>query len=258
MPKRYRSEEHELTGEYEHSIEPRHGAHRAGSPGGTCSRFPSRHFMVEDASCGADNLEIDGFNTFTHARCPWASTAPCRCGRHSLHIDSLIVAVDGACPGNGTPHATKSAGGVFFARGSPENLAFRVADKPGYPHTSQRAELSAAIVAIKISEKYVYNGGQWDCEDCPTPCAVAHLVIKSDSAYLVNGMTAHVEKWRQNGWRTAKGTEVKNRDLWTKLDNRVCSLYDDTGVAIDFWLVPRDQNREADNLANFGLEIPGK
>jgi ribonuclease HI len=80
------------------------------------------------------------------------------------------------------------------------------------------------------------------------------LVIKSDSAYLVNGITEHIEKWRENGWRTTKKTEVKNQDLWTRLDDLVLFLYTDKGVGIDFWHVPREQNKDADSLANWGLE----
>ncbi|KAI0470232.1 ribonuclease H-like protein [Xylaria cf. heliscus] len=234
---------------------PKHNPHAAGKTGGSCNLFPDRSYMAGGALCGTDNLEVCGFNGLMHVRCPWASTTPCSCGRYSLHIDSLVVAVDGACPGNGSQRATKSSCGVYFGPDAPENLAFLVPDSPGYSHTSQRAELSAAIAAIQASQTYIYNGGQWDCGDaCPTPCAVAHLVIKSDSAYLVNGMTAHVRKWKENGWRTAKNTEVKNRDLWTQLEDLAHSLYDDTEVAIDFWHVPRDQNKEADSLANWALE----
>ncbi|KAI1113892.1 ribonuclease H-like domain-containing protein [Nemania sp. NC0429] len=233
----------------------KHDPHRANKPEGTCNLFPPLdHYLHEEASCGLDNLEVIGFKKLIHVRCPWASDVPCRCGRHSLHLDSLVVAVDGACPGNGTDNATKSAYGVFFGPGSPDNLALRVPNTPGYSHTSQRAELSAAIAAIQASQRYIYNGGQWICDDCPTPCTVRHLVIKSDSAYLVNGMTAHVQKWRNNGWRTAKNTEVKNQDLWIRLDNLVQQLYAGTGVGIDFWHVPRDQNTDADSLANRGLE----
>ncbi|KAI0536919.1 ribonuclease H-like protein [Xylaria digitata] len=231
MPDPYNSKGHEQAEEYTNFV------------GGTCNKFPSREYMTEKAPCGTDNLEIQ------------ASTAACWvCGRHSLHTDSLVIAVDGACPGNGTHHATKSGCGVFFDPNLPENLAFRVPDTPGYSHTNQRAELSAAIAAVKASKEFIYHGGQWDFKDCPTPCAVTHLVIKSDSAYLVNGMTARLEKWVQNGWRTAKGTEVKNRDLWTQLVDLVFALYRDKGAAVDFWHVPRDQNLDADYLANLGVE----
>ncbi|KAI3331689.1 ribonuclease H-like protein [Xylariaceae sp. AK1471] len=253
MPKSYDGEGHGPTsnGTFEH---PKHYPHRAGKPLSTRNRFPPREYIHELSICGVDYLEIYGINGFMHVRCPWASPTPCPCGRHSLHLDSLVVAVDGACPGNGTYRATKSACGVFFSPDGSKNLAFRVPDTPGYGHTSQRAELSAAIAAIRAAETFIHNGGQWLCDGCSTPCAVVHLVIKSDSAYLVNGMTTHVEKWRENGWRTTKKTEVKNQDLWTQLDDLVLAHYAATGVAIDFWLVPRDQNKDADNLANLGLE----
>ncbi|KAI1167654.1 ribonuclease H-like protein [Nemania serpens] len=246
---------HENHGNFERF---RHGPHRGGILGGTCSLFPGLKYLDEGSSSGVDNLEIVGFKGFMHVRCPRASPMPCSCGRHSLHLDSLVVAVDGACPGNGSDSATKSACGVFFGPDLPENFAFRVPDTPGYSHTNQRAELSAALAAIHASQTYIYNGGQWVCDDyptlCHTPCPVTHLVIKSDSAYLVNGMTAWVQKWRENRWRTAKNNDVKNQDLWTELDNLVHYLHAATGVEIDFWHVPRDQNKDADSLANLGLE----
>ncbi|KAI1287851.1 ribonuclease H-like protein [Xylaria venustula] len=254
MPHTYHGGRHEPEKENASSFIPKHDHHRCSKRGGTSNRFPSRDYIEDKASCGTNYLEVDGLYGFVHVRCPCASRIPCSCGRHSLHIDSLVVAVDGACPGNGTQLADKSACGVFFAPGSTENFAFRVSDDPGYAHTNQRAELHAAIAAIIASQRYIYNGGQWNCQGCPVPCPVAHLVIKSDSAYLVNGMTAHVEKWQQNGWRTAKGAEVKNQDLWTQLVDLVRYLYEITGVAIDFWHVPRDQNGDADKLANLGLE----
>ncbi|KAI0975413.1 ribonuclease H-like protein [Xylaria arbuscula] len=222
MPHPYDSGRHEPEEENGSSFIPKHDPHRAGKRGGSCDRFPSRDYIEEEASCGINKLEVDGLYGLVHIRCPWASRIPCSCGRHSLHLDSIVVAVDGACPGNGTQLADKSTCGVFFAPDSPANLAFRVPDTPGYLHTSQRAELHAAIAAINAS--------------CPMPCPVVHLVIKSDSAYLVNG------------------TEVKNQDLWTRLVDLVRYLYESTGVAIDFWHVPRDQNCDADELANLGLE----
>ncbi|TRX91649.1 hypothetical protein FHL15_007431 [Xylaria flabelliformis] len=255
MPRLYKHKGHELTKENDDI--PRHDPHRSGNLGGTCNRFPGSEYLDyvgDKAFCGVDNLEIAGQDGFTHVRCPVASSIPCTCGRHSLHIDSLVVAVDGPCPGNGTYQATKSACGVFFGPLAPNNMSFRVPDTPGYSHTSQRAELSAAIAAIKASKPFIYNGGQVDCEDCATPCTVKHLVIKSDSAYLVNGMTEHIEKWQERGWRTAKNTEVKNQDLWTKLYDLIYQLYAETEVTIDFWHVLRDQNEDADALANFGLE----
>ncbi|KAH8165414.1 hypothetical protein CIB48_g2838 [Xylaria polymorpha] len=255
MPDLYNHDQHALMVETSSVGEhPQHYPHRVGEPEVTCSLFPGRGYRDEEALCGVDNLEIRGLNGFMHARCPWASTVPCVCGRHSLHVDSLVVAVDGACPGNGTDSATKSACGVYFGPNRSENFGFRVPDTPGYSHTSQRAELSAAIAGIQASRPYIYHGGQWPCDDCPTPCTVLQLVIKSDSAYLVNGMTSHLKKWLENKWRTTKKTAVKNQDLWARLYNLVRLLYIEKGAAVHFWHVPRDQNKDADRLANRGLE----
>ncbi|KAJ8121496.1 hypothetical protein ONZ43_g2065 [Nemania bipapillata] len=256
MPDPRDSGEQRLTEEYNDDdlIPPRHDPHRASRLlAGTCKRFPNTWYLGKDGYCGTDNLEVDGLYGFKHVRCPFASPTPCSCGRYSLHIDSLVVAVDGACPGNGTDRATKSACGIFFGHDSPANYAFCVPDNSKYPHTSQRAELTAAMVAIMHSHEYFKDGGQWDCTKCPTPCTVKHLVIKSDSAYLVDGMTEHLANWRKNGWRTAQGTEVKNRELWELLDGLVRTYYDETRVSIDFWHVPRHQNSDADRLANEGL-----
>ncbi|KAI8947580.1 ribonuclease H-like protein [Xylaria longipes] len=257
MPDLYNHERHEPPEDNDGIF--KHDPHRAGNSGDTCNRFPGPSYpdcMEEEVFCGVDYCEINLQFGFTHVRCPLASTSPCLYGRHSLHLDSLVVAVAGACPGNGSYLATKSTCGVCFSPGALENLVFRVPDTPEYSHTSQRAELNAAIAAIEASKTYIFNGGQWRCGDaCPTPCALTHLVIKSDSAYFVDGMTVHIEQWRKKGWRTARRTEVKNRDLWTKLYDMVYLLYVETGVAIDFWHVPRDQNEDAHVLANLGLHI---
>lgn len=43
-----------------------------------------------------------------------------------------------------------------------------------------------------------------------------HLFTGSD--YLRNGIAGWIKGWKQNGWRTREGSEVKHRDLWERLD----------------------------------------
>ena len=45
------------------------------------------------------------------------------------------------------------------------------------------------------------------------------LSVYTESGYLYNGFggDALVSRWQSNGWRTAKNTEVKNRDKWEEL-----------------------------------------
>lgn len=44
------------------------------------------------------------------------------------------------------------------------------------------------------------------------------VTINTDSNYTKNGITSWIDGWKRNGWRTAKGTEVKNKELWVRLD----------------------------------------
>lgn len=47
------------------------------------------------------------------------------------------------------------------------------------------------------------------------------LNIFTSSNYLYRGfeIEKRVEKWRENGWKTAQGTEVKNKDKWLEVLN---------------------------------------
>lgn len=71
--------------------------------------------------------------------------------------------------------------------------------------TNNRMELTAVVQATKkIIEKNFFH-----C-DC--------IEIHSDSAYVVNAINNEwIEKWRVNGWKTSKGDDIKNRDLWESL-----------------------------------------
>lgn len=69
--------------------------------------------------------------------------------------------------------------------------------------TSSRAELLAVI-----------NGLRWAMLNYPG----ASVTIVSDSAYVINCVNeGWWQKWIRNNWKSSKGTEVKNRDLWEQL-----------------------------------------
>ena len=44
-----------------------------------------------------------------------------------------------------------------------------------------------------------------------------HVIVYTDSAYVVNGMTKWVEGWQRNGWKTKDNRDVLNRELWEAL-----------------------------------------
>jgi ribonuclease HI len=61
--------------------------------------------------------------------------------------------------------------------------------------TNNRMELIAVIKAIE-----------------PFPID-AHLVINSDSEYVLKGITDWIKKWKLKGWTTSTKKPVLNRDL---------------------------------------------
>ena len=67
--------------------------------------------------------------------------------------------------------------------------------------TNNRMELSAAVAALSHIEE------------------TASIALYTDSQYLKNAFTKHwLRGWKRNGWKTSTGDDVKNRDLWTRLD----------------------------------------
>ena len=48
------------------------------------------------------------------------------------------------------------------------------------------------------------------------PCKIE---LHSDCSYVVSAFNqGWLSNWKKNGWRTASGSEVSNRDLWEELD----------------------------------------
>ncbi len=79
------------------------------------------------------------------------------------------------------------------------------------------------------------------------------VVIKSDSEYLVKGMTDWVFKWKENGYRTAKGKPVTNMRIFQRLDELVERL-NEMNVEVQFWYVLREFNKDADGLVNTAFD----
>ena len=42
--------------------------------------------------------------------------------------------------------------------------------------------------------------------------------IFTDSRYVKSGITEWIHNWKKNGWKTTSKQPVKNKDLWTELD----------------------------------------
>ena len=48
-----------------------------------------------------------------------------------------------------------------------------------------------------------------------------HVELFTDSKYVMDGITQWIQNWKKNNWRTAAKKDVKNKELWQKLDQLI-------------------------------------
>ncbi|KAM7197975.1 Ribonuclease H-like domain containing protein [Naviculisporaceae sp. PSN 640] len=164
------------------------------------------------------------------------------CGPYRCEPTALVIHVDGACPYNGTPGATRSSYGVFFGD-SGTAATWNISNEVRCPrgtHTYQQAVLYGAIAALEASNL------EWP--------RVKQVIIRSDSLYLVDGITEHIHKWQRNGWKTASREPVANKHRWKVLLKLIAEVKDLGAMHVAFHWIPREQNQDAHNLAAAALE----
>ncbi|EPE27909.1 Ribonuclease H-like protein [Glarea lozoyensis ATCC 20868] len=72
--------------------------------------------------------------------------------------------------------------------------------------------------------------------------------IFSDSRYVINCMETWLRNWRRNGWRTASGKVVRNRNLIRHADDLQAELRSIGDLTYNW--IPREDNDEADWYCN--------
>jgi ribonuclease HI len=92
--------------------------------------------------------------------------------------EEITVYTDGSATNNGKNNSLCGAG-IFFGPDNPKNMALRIQHGP---NTNQVGELAAVIAALQKTENFM------------------PLTIKSDSRYVINGLTKHLGEWEDNGW----------------------------------------------------------
>jgi ribonuclease HI len=149
----------------------------------------------------------------------------------------LFAYTDGACSGNPGPGGW---GAVLIAREGDAVVKERELSGGEALTTNNRMELMAAIMALESLSR-------------ATP-----ITVVTDSAYVKNGVTGWIHAWKRNGWRTADRKEVKNADLWQRLDAARARH------AVTWeWIkghAGHPENERADRLARAGMKPfkPGK
>jgi len=136
------------------------------------------------------------------------------------------IYTDGACSGNPGP----GGWGVFIEIDN-ENIELSGGDRET---TNNRMELMAAIKALEEIDK--------DYE----------ITLYTDSNYVKDGITSWISNWKKNNWKTASKKDVKNKELWMRLDEAI----KDKNIS---WVWVKGHagnagNEQADYLARSALE----
>ena len=112
------------------------------------------------------------------------------------------IYTDGACVGNPGPGGWAAV--IIFDNKKEELFGGEKLT------TNNRMELTAAIMALE------YFG-----EKEKKQLSLKQVKIFTDSIYLKDGITVLINKWEKNNWKTADKKNVKNIDLWKKLQDLV-------------------------------------
>ena len=108
----------------------------------------------------------------------------------------VTIYTDGACSGNPGPGGYAA---IIMAEGSKKEIY-----GAEFNTTNNKMELMAAIKGLKALNR---------------PCEVT---LYSDSAYLVNAYNQKwIEGWKKNNWKNSSRQDVKNRDLWERLEKQI-------------------------------------
>ncbi|MEP5760699.1 MAG: ribonuclease HI [Litoreibacter sp.] len=112
-------------------------------------------------------------------------------------MTELLAYTDGACSGNPGPGGWAA---LLIAKKDGVVVKERELNGGEAQTTNNRMELLGAINALETLER-------------PTS-----LTIITDSAYVKGGITEWIHGWKRRGWKTASKKDVKNVDLWHRLD----------------------------------------
>jgi ribonuclease HI len=113
----------------------------------------------------------------------------------------ILIHTDGSCLGNPGPGGWAASLRCIEGGHEVKKLVVFGSDPDT---TNNRMELTAALEAIRRLRRD----------------EAAPVIIRSDSKYLIEGMTEWAPGWAARGWRRADGRPVANQDLWEALQSQ--------------------------------------
>ena len=109
-------------------------------------------------------------------------------------LRTVELFTDGACSGNPGP-----GGWAFILRD--QQTGKEVVESDGDPSTTNnRMEMLAVINGLLSLKK------------------PAHVILWSDSQYVVKGLQSWMDGWKKKGWKRGRNEPVMNLELWKMLD----------------------------------------
>lgn len=123
----------------------------------------------------------DGFQIFTNPE--RLSNAPAHRltnTQRGIALDEETIAAytDGSCMNNGKANA-QSGAGIWISKGHPGNRAIKI---DGISHSNQSGELTAVLAILLDASNY------------------APVQIRTDSRFVIDGLTKHLRDWEDRGW----------------------------------------------------------
>ncbi|KAM7205405.1 hypothetical protein V8F20_003174 [Naviculisporaceae sp. PSN 640] len=143
---------------------------------------------------------------------------------------TTMVYADGVCVDN--PISGPQAGWSFIYNSRPTDHHSGQVEQKGpdgqvHSPTAQRAELRAVVMALEFR---FWAAEGWE-----------QVVMTTMSDYVVTGATDRLRTWPGRKWKTARGTDVANRDLWERL-SELLGQYAAGGCEVKFWRMEREPN----------------
>ena len=140
-------------------------------------------------------------------------------------MDEITFITDGACSGNPGP-----GGWCVIIKKNGEVNEFFGGD---LETTNNKMELTAVIKGFENLNN------------------ASEVLVKTDSTYVINGITKWLPNWKAKGWINSAKKPVANKDLWEQLESLISNHKVD-------WLWVKghsgdDENERADELARKGL-----
>ena len=122
----------------------------------------------------------------------------------------IVVYTDGASKGNPGPGGYGAI--IFFPNGKTIEIGGAEDNT-----TNNRMEMMAVLKSLELIEERTKEEG---------------IVIFSDSAYVVNGVSGWMFSWEKNGWKTKEGNIVLNQDIWKDLFG-ICFRLKNRGLKLE-------------------------